>query len=173
MELKQLETEEEIKGKAKVHWQAWKEAYTGLIDQLFLDARSLEASEQSARRALKSGYRTIIAEEDNRVIGFADYGPYRTEDLKDAGEIYAIYLLKAYYGKGIGSALMSKALNELNPYRMAAVWVLEGNVRAVRFYEKFGFRADGSAQDLLLGTPVREIRMIRNCSGNNQPKGSG
>ena len=173
MELKQLETEEEIKGKAKVHWQAWREAYSGLIDPSFLDARSLEASEQSARRGFERGYRTIVANEDGRVIGFADYGPYRTDELKDAGEIYAIYLLKEYYGKGIGSALMSNALEELSQYRMTAVWVLEGNARAIHFYEKFGFRADGSAQELLLGTPVREIRMIRNKSSDEQLEGSG
>ena len=32
MIIKQLETKEEIEGKAAVHCQAWKEAYVGLVD---------------------------------------------------------------------------------------------------------------------------------------------
>ena len=42
MIIKQLETKEEIEGKAAVHCQAWKEAYVGLMDQDFLDRRTME-----------------------------------------------------------------------------------------------------------------------------------
>ncbi len=158
--IKPLETEEEIKGKAFVHWQAWKETYTGLIDQKYLDSRTLEMSERIAFRAFENGYPTILAKDGNRVIGFADYGACRNENLLDAGEVYAIYILKAYYGQGVGSALMRTSLEALKQYRQVAVWVLEGNARAIRFYTRCGFRFDGQKRELALGTPVTEARMV-------------
>ena len=40
--LKRMETDEEIKGKAFVHWKAWHEAYPGLVSREYLDAFTLE-----------------------------------------------------------------------------------------------------------------------------------
>ena len=159
--IKHMETEDEIKGKAYVHWKAWKEAYTGLIDQNFLDARTLETAEQRALKAFRNGYKTLIAKDGNRVVGFADYGSYRGDDLTDAGEVYAIYILKEYYGKGIGYALMTGALEELKSNDQTAVWVLYNNERAIRFYKRCGFQFDGKKQDIILGKPVTEARMAK------------
>lgn len=157
---KSLETEDELDGKAFVHDRAWKEAYVGLIDQAFLDARSVEKSRQYAAQAFADGKATLLAKDGERVVGFADYGAYRGDDLPDAGEVYAIYILKDYYGKGVGYGLMSRALAALKEYRRFAVWVLEGNERAIRFYQRFGFRFDGQKQTLILGAPVTDARMI-------------
>ena len=55
---------------------------------------------------------------------------------------------------------MDAALEKLEGYGRAALWVLEDNKRAIRFYEKCGFRADGTRQILKLGTEIAEIRMI-------------
>ena len=139
-----ISTTQEIEGKALVHFQAWKEAYTGLISQAYLDARTPELSLSVAQRAFESGIAGFAAKEGGRVIGFADYGPCRDEDLGSAGEVYAIYILREYYGRGIGRALMSHALDAMKEYRQIAVWVLENNQRAVRFYESFGYEPDGS-----------------------------
>ena len=43
--IKRIETEDEIRGKAFVHWKAWHEAYTGLISQEYLD-RQIETGEE-------------------------------------------------------------------------------------------------------------------------------
>ena len=144
MIIEPISTPQEIEGKALVHFRAWKEAYTGLISQAYLDARTLELSLSVAKRAFEGGIAGFVAKEDGRVIGFADYGPCRDEDFSSAGEVYAIYILKEYYGRGVGRA----------------VWVLENNQRAVRFYESFGYESDGREKVLNLGAPVREIRMI-------------
>ena len=45
-------------------------------------------------------------------------------------------------------------------YRRVAVWVLEGNERAIGFYTRVGYRFDGKKQALTLGTAVTEARMI-------------
>lgn len=160
MFIKPLETKEEIRGKAYVNCTAWKEAYVGLVDQAFLDGRTIELVEQRAQRAFENGVAAFVAKDRDRVIGFVDYGPYRGDDLADTGEIYAIYILKEYYGTGVGRALMEKSLEALRAYSQVAVWVLAGNERAIRFYKGFGFRFDGQQQILTLGTPVTNARMI-------------
>ncbi|BBA92475.1 hypothetical protein GUT189_07880 [Streptococcus ruminantium] len=41
-----------------------------------------------------------------------------------------------------------------------ALWVLEGNVRAIAFYEKIGFRFDGVTKTVKLGVDRVEHRMV-------------
>ncbi len=160
MMIKPLETADEIDGKALVHYRAWKEAYAGLLDPAFLAGRTPELSRERALRAFQNKVSTLIAKDGPEVVGFADYGRYRWDDLSEAGEIYALYLLKAYYGKGIGRALMDRALAALGDCRQVAVWVLEGNERAIRFYTRCGFAFDGKKLETVLGARTTELRMI-------------
>ena len=155
-----MTSEEETKGKAHVHCAAWKEAYRGLLNQGLLDARTLEFSEERALNAFRAGVSTLLAKDGDEVIGFADYGPCRDEDMEEAGEVYAIYLLSGYYGRGIGAGLMNAALQSMADFDKVVVWVLEGNERAIRFYEGFGFRFDGTSQVLDLGGEVTDLRMV-------------
>ena len=154
--IKNMETEAEIKGKAYVHRQSWHEAYAGLVDRGYLDALTLEKCEAIARKWPDN---TLVAKQGERVIGFCAYGPCRNDDLPGADEVIAIYVLAPYYGKGVGAALMRAALDRLQAPQVA-VWVLQGNGRAIRFYEKCGFRPDGCAKTITLGTPLTEVRMI-------------
>ncbi|MBR4428737.1 MAG: GNAT family N-acetyltransferase [Clostridia bacterium] len=155
-EIKKMETDAEIKGKAYVVWQSWREAYRGLIDQSYLDRLSLEQCENTARRWPD---KTFVAKDGDRVIGFSAYGDYRGDDLEGAGEVIAIYVLKEYYGTGAGRLLMDKALAALDQKKVA-LWVLNGNGRDIRFYEKCGFRFDEKEKTQLIGTPVTELRMV-------------
>ena len=94
------------------------------------------------------------------MIGFAGYGKYRNAELEHAGEVYALYVLAEYYGKGAGTQLMKEALARLADYPETAVWVLKHNSRATAFYERFGFYFDGREEILELGAPVTAVRMI-------------
>ena len=155
IEIKKLQTDE-FKGKAYVHWKAWQEAYIGIVDQSYLDTLTLEKCEEIAYKWPDNIY---VAKDGEKVVGFVGYGECRNEDLSGAGEIFAIYILKEYYGTGVGKALMEKGLEILNN-PLIAVWVLKDNARAIRFYEKCGFRFDGTEKEIYLGTPVIEARMI-------------
>lgn len=155
-----IASEEEAKGKAYVHCAAWKDAYRGLLSQGFLDKRTLGFSEERALRAFRCGVSTLLAKDGSEVVGFADYGTYRGDDLRGAGEVYAIYLLSTYYGKHIGTTLMNAALERMPECDKVVVWVLEGNERAIRFYESFGFRFDGESQVLDLGGEATVLRMV-------------
>ena len=86
------------------------------------------------------------------------------EDLKDTSEIGAIYILKEYYGKGVGYKLISFALNKLKDTKQTSLWVIKNNVRAINFYKKVGFKFEGKEQVVEFGTPITEVRMIKgNC----------
>lgn len=89
MVIKRLETDEEIDGKANVHCHAWKETYAGLIDQTFLDNRTVELSRERAFRAFRNGISTLIAKDGDRVVGFADYGKYRWDEPRQRGCFHA------------------------------------------------------------------------------------
>ncbi|MEZ4734027.1 MAG: GNAT family N-acetyltransferase [Caldilineaceae bacterium] len=74
-------------------------------------------------------------------------------------------MLPTCWGKGYGAALMTSALQSLQEqgYRIVTLWVLDGNQRAIRFYEAAGFAADGQTQEEILpgGVTVRELRYRR------------
>ena len=44
--IKKMETDAEIKGKAYVHWKSWQEAYSGIVDQRYLDSLTLDKCEK-------------------------------------------------------------------------------------------------------------------------------
>ena len=116
--------------------------------------------EATTARARQFPENTLVAKDQEKVVGFAVYGPSRDEDLTDAGEVVAIYVLSEYYGHKIGYRLMNEAVSRLSDNNTIFVWVLEQNERAIRFYHRYGFEFDGSQKQLNLGTPVPAVRMI-------------
>ena len=155
--VKPMETDSEIRGKAFVHWKAWQEAYHGLVDQDYLDNFTLEKCTDIAFHWLDN---ILVAKENDKVIGFVGYGVHRDNSLPEAGEVYAIYILREYYDKKIGYALMCAALEKLSVHKNIVVWVLEGNHRAIKFYERCGFQFDGTKKQIKLGTTNTELRMV-------------
>ncbi|OPG08397.1 GNAT family N-acetyltransferase [Microbispora sp. GKU 823] len=79
-------------------------------------------------------------------------------------EISAIYLSAEVWGAGVGRRLMAAALDSLAAagYEQATLWVVDGNMRARRFYERGGWRPDGAVQrDESDGFPLTEVRYRR------------
>ncbi len=109
---------------------------------------------------------TLVAELDGRPIGFVNFGACRDEDVlpEAVGEVMAIYVRPEAWGTGIGEALMREALAQLRgSYSVEVVlWVIEWNRRAVGFYERLGFRPDGSVRlREMYGTPTSIVRLRR------------
>jgi len=80
---------------------------------------------------------------------------------------FALYVLKDYYGKGVGQQLMQAAFAALYGYQEIILWVLEDNKRAIAFYEKMGFVFDGEEKVIDLGKAVKEKRMIYSKNSNS------
>lgn len=164
IEIKKMETDAEIKGKAFVHWKSWHETYAGLVDPAYLETVTPEKCETLAYR-WRDGI--LIAKDRDKVVGFAGCGKARDDESGSTGEVFAIYVLGDYIGRGVGYRLMQAALDQLKAYDRIGVWVLKDNERAIRFYKRCGFRSDGQEKAIMLGTEVKEIRMILDRSGAN------
>ncbi len=155
--IKKMETPDEMDGKGYVHYKSWQETYPGLIDAEYLKTMTEEKCKTMAH---KWSYNTLVAKDGDKVIGFVGYNKYRDDSLGDCGEIHSIYVLADYYGQKVGYGLMNAAFEKLSSYPKIAVWVLKGNERAIRFYERYEFQFDGAQKEILLGTPNTELRMI-------------
>lgn len=85
--------------------------------------------------AIRAG-RTLVAEVEGQVVGMAVYGTHDDELV-----LWKLYVLPEHHSRGIGHLLLEAALGrgrELGHRRMA-VSVVEGNDRALQFYERHGF----------------------------------
>lgn len=148
-----------------LHVRAWQSAYRGLVPQAFLDGMDPAERARRARGRDLSGQH--VAEAGGEVVGWLVIGPYRFEDDgADApgpgfGEIEAIYARPDAVGTGVGRALMAYGLTELDRagLRPVLLWVLTGNARARRFYEKAGFHLDGATHTYEVGgATLPEVR---------------
>lgn len=137
------------------------------MDADCLKGRTLENCREMARRWPE---RCLVADVERQIVGFAAYGPCGDEGLSGCGEVFALYVLRAYQGQKIGYALMDACLRELDGVRAVILWVLSDNLRAVHFYERYGFRADGARKTIRLGTEKEEIRMRLEQPAARKPK---
>jgi GNAT superfamily N-acetyltransferase len=73
------------------------------------------------------------------VIGFSSGGPNRVQHPEITGEVYAIYILEEYQGKGIGRRLLAESVQRLRALDHAGmlIWVLDENPGR-KFYESCG-----------------------------------
>ncbi len=136
---------------ARVHVASWQHAYWDLLPRSYLRSLTTRGVGTSWRRRLAvapPGEEVWVASVEDTVVGFCAAGPARdNRSWKGyAGEVTYLYVHPAMLGRGIGRALMDKALRELE--RRGCVWaevaVLEGNAHARHFYEKLGLRFGGA-----------------------------
>ena len=145
-------------GKGYVHYKSWIETYTGLFPDEIMEKITLERSVKLAKEHPENTYVAIV---DQKIVGFACYIESRDTDLKNAGEIMAIYILNDFKNMGIGKALMKVCYKELSNFNIIAVWVLESNKKAIGFYESEGFKKDGYSKVIYT---KKTIRMIKNAT---------
>ncbi|MBP3322542.1 MAG: GNAT family N-acetyltransferase [Clostridia bacterium] len=161
-QLKIPQTDTEIKGMGGVMYHSWQETYKGLMDEEYLKTVTPEKCEKIAAFQKND---SLVAKIGEEVAGFVTCGACRDENAADTGEIYAIYLLAAHQGKKVGYRLMNAAMERLDGYDKVALWVLAGNEKAIRFYERYGFRLDGKEKTVMIGSPCTELRMVYKKKG--------
>src|SRR4051812_25159541 len=137
-------------GIARVVVDSWRSTYRGLMPDDVLDNLSYERRTQLWAEALADPENSIFVAETptGEIVGVASGGPDRPDALGYAGELYAIYLLAAYQGQGLGRRLTAAVAQRLAERGLTSmlVWVLASNP-ARRFYESLG------------GTPLPEREM--------------
>lgn len=147
-------------GRGYVHFTAWQETYGELMDERFLRAHTLKACVDYALERPDNGF---VALAEGSVVGFACLNGEARDfvTVPAAAEIVALYVLSAYQGQGIGSALLGRCFSAY-PGRDFALFVLAGNERAIRFYERRGFGFTGKAlTEERDGAQIVEMEMVR------------
>src|SRR5262245_2642033 len=114
---------------AKVHVDAWRTTYPGIVPAEFLASLSYAEREGKWRDGLAApeyGEFTHVAEIDNdQIVGFATGGPERSGKLDYCGELHAIYLAAGSRREGIGRRLVHSVAERLLQlkYNSIMVWV--------------------------------------------------
>ncbi|HEX7491314.1 MAG TPA: GNAT family N-acetyltransferase, partial [Candidatus Limnocylindrales bacterium] len=151
---------------AAMHIRSWQVAYRGIVPDAHLDG--LDVATRAARydfdAAAPGAPETWIAVDGDEVVGFVTVAPSRDEDLPGLGEVCAVYVAPERWRSGAGSALLAQAEALLAQaeallrdagFNEAHLWVLEGNNRARRFYERVGWALDGARKVIeIAGRPL-------------------
>ena len=143
-----------------LHLDVWEEAYAGLMPA------SVFAERRAGRDARVERWRTIVGtgssdnllawSDDGSLVGFSSTGPGRddADDGLPGLEVMALYVRAEVYGTGVGHALLTAAIGTAAAY----LWVLDGNTRAIVFYERQGFVFDGAEKPEDVGLHRRMVR---------------
>lgn len=152
---------DDAEGIARVQVESWRTTYVGIMpDDLLANMKAEDRLEMWRRPLSNPESRSVIyvAEADSQVIGFAAGGPERTEHAVYKTEIYAIYLLQAYQGQGIGRKLVQAVVRQLvdRGYSTMLIWVAAKNP-ATHFYASLGGQPFDRKADTFGGAEIEEI----------------
>lgn len=141
--------------------RVWRATYGSLLPQRFWDTYPTVQRARELRESITDpAQRGLVAETDDALVGWAVLGPSRapTVGIESARphEMYSLYV----HAPGVG--LGQRLLDELLGNQPAELWVFEANVRAQRFYERNGFRLEGTRHLYRPETvSVAEVRFVR------------
>lgn len=139
---------------------------------------TLDAARAQWRQFLEHqpvGATVTVAEHSGRLCGFAGAGPTRDDDLDSSvGELYSLYVDPEVWGVGHGTALHDAALDGLRPRGLASValWVLEGNALARRFYRARGWEPDGAQRPFMGANSLRLRHALTGERSPSTPRGT-
>lgn len=151
---------------AEVHIAAWRTAYAGIMPAEYLagldEVRLTERwTEDISHRT--NGVTDLVGEIDGTIQAISTVGPFRDHASVDdpSGELWMINVHPDAFGTGIASALHRRALDQLRSdgHHRAALWVVDDNPRARRFYEREGWTLDPARKEDAFGD--RQIVEVR------------
>lgn len=165
-----------------LHVRAWQRAYRGgLMPDAYLDQLSVEERvgmwTEALGHELRPRWIRYVAEaDDGTVVGFIVAGPEEGDEAADLSEVYALNVEPDVWGAGAGRGLLEAGTAFLRDagFDEAVLWVVPGNQRARRFYERNGWVDDGARRDQeVLGVAVPEMRYRRVLAWPHGPTSDG
>ena len=131
-------TEEDIPAIQAVGAAAWRDTYTGLVPEGYLDegfARSW-THEGFVQTLASQRARLLVAEQEGVVVGVIQLA-WNDEGI---ASLWRLYLRQDVRGQGLGRGLWTIAVDDLPPsIQTFRTSVVRGNP-ALRFYQRLGFR---------------------------------
>ena len=159
-------TEKDVAALTTIARQTFYDTFTGTCTdadmQLFLDQYYNPA--QLGGELNNPETFCFFAEMDGKPVAYLqfmeDYKNFSMMKKWKALELKRIYVLKKFHGMGIAQKLMDHYLQFATENKYEVVWlgVWEHNLRAQKFYEKYGFVNTGYTHDFPIGnTPQTDI----------------
>lgn len=145
---------------AAVHVTSWRETYAGIIPASYLERLDIAERQKIWTKAVESGQPVHVAVVDDKVVGFANGGKNRDKDTAYAGELYAIYLLKAFQKRGIGRMLFDSVVADLASEQLLpfVTWVLADNP-TLNFYQYTGGKVISEHLEDFDGCTLKELQL--------------
>jgi GNAT superfamily N-acetyltransferase len=156
-------TDRDLAAVGALHYRSRATAYAGLVPPealTFGSPEALGAWWAERFRWERDTHRLTVAERDGTIVGFTYLGPAEEPGVT---ELYAIHVAPDQVGTGTGRELMRDALPHLGA--RAVLWVVAGNERARRFYERGGWVADGATREAPIGGATTRHLRYRRVSG--------
>ncbi len=145
---------------AQVYIDSWQDTYPGVLPSALL--RAMTPRGQTARwlAAIRAKGRETVLVADSAshgIVGMTSVGPSRDGDLGFDGEVYTLYVDPAFYGMGVGRALLKGAFRCLRADGMSScvIWAHALN-NARFFYEALGGRLIAERTTRLMGEACPE-----------------
>lgn len=157
-------TDDDLTEVGELHFRSRVAAYSGFVSVDALTAMPPGAMVEywtERWRYERGEHQLTVAEADGAVVGFTYLGP---DEEPETGLLAAIHVDPDRVGSGLGRVLMRDAVTKLaaGGWRRAVLWVLTGNARARRFYERGGWAPDGvEREDHIAAALVRQMRYAR------------
>lgn len=154
---------------AETHVESWQHAYKAFLPEPYLASLSVAERAAGWRRMLdRSPGQVLLARDGDQVVGFIAMGASRDKDAPAGrAEVFALYVKPACWSAGVGRQLWLAALAQLRKkgHKSVSLWVIAGNVRAIKFYEHAGFVAEPQSrkQFELGGTTLEEVSYVLNA----------
>ena len=157
----------DAKAIAAIYATSSQAAFKGILPGESFNAVPLDKRESYWRDAIEySEPQVLVAVQDGVMVGFVGFDRSRDAGTPPTmGEIWAIYLDPAHWGKGAGLALWDAAREGLieEGCTQVTLWVPLGDARALRFVELAGFKRQmASIKTVPIGSArIEEIRLKR------------
>ncbi|WP_159619488.1 GNAT family N-acetyltransferase [Ruania rhizosphaerae] len=141
----------------QVHCATWREAYADLVPPEVLDERERTGLTRWEQVLTDDAGMTVwLAHRDGRPVGLARAEAAGVHQVRSL-QLSELYVLAGEYGRGTGAHLLELAVGDAP----CMLWVARDNARAVAFYRKHGFEADGAEQQVEPWGALPIIRMVR------------
>ncbi len=147
---------------ARVHVDIWRTTYRGIVPDEVLANLSYAEREAMWTKILGEttarGFRYVAEDDTGAIVGFAAGGAEQNGDPQYTGQLYAVYLLAASQGQGVGWQLVAAVARDLSRQGFGSmlVWVLAANP-ARRFYEALGGQQLRTRVATISGVELEEV----------------
>ncbi len=142
----EISTREDAAAIKQVQHDVWIHTYPnealGITLEVIRERVSKNLTPESIERLQESmnelNQRTWVLKDDMKIIGYCT--AVKNESFN---QLVAIYLLPEYHDKGLGKGLIEASLEWMGSNKDILVEVASYNDRAIKFYEKYGFKKNG------------------------------